>query len=349
MTQTNTVAPQTPRRPDVEPPRGGTSSILGGLRRVVLTVPVLPLTIIVFIVLTVVAPGFGTWPNMQNLLSSMSVLAIAAIGATLVFLVGGIDLSVGSVVALSSVVGAIVSKDSGSVGLGLLAALGVGLVVGLVNGICIGYLGLQPFVLTLGILLSARAVAYMAAAAAAGGGGTAASVGQLPPSAFAFGQSTLAAVPVVFWIALVLVVVFSIWLAKTLRGRRFFLVGSNERAATFNGMSVAATKCLAYSVAGTLAGLGGWVLMTRLGSGNATAGDALLLQVIAATVIGGTSMQGGFGGVWRTLVGVLLISGLTIALGLLGLASWTQNIILGCVVVFGSGAAAYLNRLGGRR
>jgi ribose transport system permease protein len=313
-------------------------------KRLVLTVPVLPITVAVYVLLAMTTPGFGSWPNIQNLLGSMAVLAIAAIGATLVFLVAGIDLSVGSTIALSSVVGAIVTRDTGSMALGLVTAVAVGLGIGLINGVCIGFLGLQPFVLTLGVLLAARAVAYIAAAAAAGGGGTAASVGRLPREVLQFGRTTVIGIPTVFLIAVVLVAVFALILSRTATGRSLYLLGSNERAARFNGMSSGMIKCLAYSVAGMLGGFAGFILMTRLGSGNATAGDSLLLQVIAATVIGGTSLFGGLGGVWRTLVGVFLIVGLTNALGLIGMPSWNQGIIIGAVVIFGSGLAVYLNR-----
>jgi ribose/xylose/arabinose/galactoside ABC-type transport system permease subunit len=328
------------------PPRGGLTRTLKDL---VLTVPVLPITILVYLVLGITTPGFATFGNLQNLLGSMAVLAIAAIGATIVFLVAGIDLSVGSTIALSSVVGAIVTRDTGSMVAGLAAAVGVGFLVGIINGFSIGTFGLPPFVFTLGVLLAARAIAYMAAAAAAGGGGTAASVGQLPPQVLAFGQSTFAAIPSAFWIAFVLVAVFSVLLSATAFGRRFYFAGSNELAARFNGLHVAATKIFAYTIAGTLGGVAGFVLLTRLGSGNATVGDVLLLQVIAATVIGGTSLFGGQGGVWRTLVGVFLISGLTNALGLLGMPSWYQEIIVGIVVIFGSGLAVFLSRFHGRR
>lgn len=328
------------------PPHGGA---MHTAKRLVLTVPVLPITIAVYAVLALTIPGFGSWPNIQNLLGSMAVLAIAAIGATLVFLVAGIDLSVGSTIALSSVTGAIVTRDTGSIGLGLITAVAVGLVVGLINGIGVGFLGLQPFVLTLGVLLAARAVAYMAAAAAAGGGGTAASVGQLPDEVLQFGRTTIAGIPTVWWIAVFLFALFALLLSRTATGRSLYLLGSSERAARFNGMSGGMIKCLAYSVAGMLGGFAGFILMTRLGSGNATAGDTLLLQVIAATVIGGTSLFGGLGGVWRTLVGVFLIVGLTNALGLIGMQSWTQGIIIGAVVIFGSGLAVYLNRFSRNR
>jgi ribose/xylose/arabinose/galactoside ABC-type transport system permease subunit len=345
MNNSTTLAPPSASPDSGKPDRSALAgSWWHNVKNVVLTVPVLPITIIVYLVLGITTPGFATFVNLQNLLGSMAVLAIAAIGATIVLLVAGIDLSVGSTIALASVMGAIATRDTGSMAIGLGVALAVGVLIGVINGFCIGMFGLPPFVLTLGVLLAARAIAYITAAAAAGGGGTAASVGQLPPQVLAFGQSTLAAIPSAFWIALALVAGFSIFLSGTATGRNFYFVGSNERASRFNGLTVPLVKFLAYTIAGALGGVAGFVLMTRLGSGNATAGDALLLQVIAATVIGGTSLFGGQGGVWRTLVGVFLISGLTNALGLLGMASWHQEIIIGAVVIFGSGLAVFLSK-----
>jgi ribose/xylose/arabinose/galactoside ABC-type transport system permease subunit len=337
------------RTTDKKPGMPSTGTLLNAVKGVVLTTPVLPITILVYVLLAITTRGFLSLANIQNLLASMAVLAIAAIGTTIVFLVAGIDLSVGSTVALSSVVGAIVIRDTGSMLLGLVVAIVVGLAIGAFNGGCIGYAGLPPFVLTLGVLLTARAVAYMAAAAAAGGGGTAASVGQLPPEVLAFGQSTFLAVPAVFWLALLLVAAFALILSRTVTGRSFYLVGANQLAAGFNGIDTKRIKFLAYLIGGGLAGFAGFILTSRLGSGNATAGDALLLEIIAATVIGGTSLFGGLGGVWRTLIGAFLITGLTNALGLQGIAYWYQQIIVGLVVVFGSALAIYLQRFRGRR
>jgi ribose transport system permease protein len=344
---TDEARPQPANNKDSRTPSTGTW--VDAVKRIVLTTPVLPITILVYVLLAISTRGFLSLANIQNLLASMAVLAIAAIGTTLVFLVAGIDLSVGSTVALSSVVGAVVIRDTGSMLIGLIAAIVVGLAIGAFNGGCIGYAGLPPFVLTLGVLLTARAVAYMAAAAAAGGGGTAASVGQLPPQVLQFGQSTFAAVPVVFWLAFLLVAVFALILSRTVTGRNFYLTGANDRAAGFNGINTKRVKFLAYLVAGGLAGFAGFILTCRLGSGNATAGDTLLLEVIAAAVIGGTSLFGGLGGVWRTLIGAFLITGLTNALGLQGMPYWYQQIIIGLVVVFGSALAMYLQRFRGRR
>lgn len=319
--------------------------------RQALSVPIMPITVLIYAALAFTTPGFLAWANVQNLLLSMSVLAVAAIGTTVVFLVAGIDLSVGSAIALASVMGAVVTRDTGTMAAGFVVAVLVGAAIGAFNGLCVGFLGLSPFVLTLGVLLAARAVGYMVASAAAGGGATgAASVGPLPPSVLQFGQSKFAGVPTLWWIALIFVAGFALFLSRTSTGRNWYLLGSNERAARFNGLHTRWLKCLAYAVAGTLAGMAGFILMVSLGAGDATAGDTLLLQVIAATVVGGTSLFGGIGGTWRTFGGVFLIVGLTNALSFHGLASWYQQIAVGIVIILGTALAVYVQskQSGGR-
>ncbi|WP_159014737.1 ABC transporter permease [Acidisoma sp. S159] len=311
--------------------------------RQIVSVPILPITILIYGILALTTPGFLSWTNVENLLVSMSVLAIAAIGTTVVFLIAGIDLSVGSTIALASIMGAVVTRDTGMIFLGLATAVLTGAAIGLFNGICVGILQLSPFVLTLGALLVARAVGYMVASAAAGGGATgAASVGPLPPSVLNFGRSTIAGIPTLWWIALIFVAGSALVLSRTDTGRGWYLLGSSARAALFSGLRTRWLKCLAYLVAGTLAGLAGFILMVTLGSGDATAGDNLLLQVIAATVVGGTSLFGGLGGAWRTFGGVFLIVGLTNALNFHGLASWYQEIVVGAVIVLGTALAVFV-------
>lgn len=311
--------------------------------RHVLSVPILPITVLIYALLALTTPGFLGWANVQNLLLSMSVLAIAAIGATVVFLIAGIDLSVGSTIALASVLAAVVTRDTGTMVAGLVVAVFVGVAIGTFNGLCVGFLELSPFVLTLGVLLAARAIGYMVASAAAGGGATgAASVGPLPPSVLRFGRSLFAGIPTLWWIALILVAGFALFLSRTATGRGWYLVGSNERAARFNGLHTRRLKCLAYLVAGALAGVAGFVLMASLGAGDATAGETLLLQVIAATVVGGTSLFGGLGGTWRTFGGTFLIVGLADALSFHGLASWYQEIVVGAVIVLGTALGIYV-------
>lgn len=303
--------------------------------RTLAAAPMLPVLVIVVVVFSIVTPGYLSLLNFQNLLRDASVLIIAAMGATLVFLVSGLDLSVGSTVAASSVTAAIVAMQSGSLALGLVAGVVVGLAVGLLNGILIGPLGLNPFVITLASLLVVRALAYVSAAVNSGGGGTAGAV-PMPDGVASFGRGMTFGVPNVFLVALVVVVLSVLLLERTTFGRRVRLVGQNDIAASFTGISVPRVRLLVYTIAGLLAGLAGIILALRLGSGSPAAGDDILLQVITAVIIGGTAVSGGSGGMVRTVWGALTIVAIERGMSALGLKFYDNLIALGVVILLGT-------------
>jgi ribose/xylose/arabinose/galactoside ABC-type transport system permease subunit len=256
-------------------------------------------------------------------------------GATLVFLIAGLDLSVGSTVAASAVAAAIVMQNTSSILIGLLGGLSAGLLVGVINGALIGYAGLVPFVLTLGTLLVVRAVAYLAAAAQVGQGGTAGAV-PLPPEVTAFGRGLTFGLPNLFYVALLTAAAVAILLGATRFGRQIRLIGQNAKAAAFNGVDVPRVTFTVYALAGLLSGLAGCMLALRLGAASPAAGDALLLQVITAVIIGGTSLVGGHGGAIRTVFGAFVIVAIDRGLTLLGFQFWDQLIVLGVVILFGT-------------
>lgn len=296
--------------------------------------PILPVLLVAFAALAIVAPGFATGTNLETMARVLAPLLIAAVGGTFIMLAGGIDLSVGAVMSLASVVGALAMRESGSVVLGVLAGTGVGLAVGAVNGIAIARWRLTPFVHTLAVLLVARAVAFLVSRGA--------SIGQLPREATAFGRSHLLGVPSLLLIAAAIFALGLLVAHRTVFGRAVTLIGSNERAATFNAVPVARVKLLLYTLGGTLAGLAGMIAVLRLGSGSPVLGDNLLLQAIAAIVVGGTSVFGGEGGLMRTLTGVALIVILDKGLDLLGLAFYDQAIVIGIVILAGSALGTWL-------
>ncbi|TPW72945.1 ABC transporter permease [Schumannella sp. 10F1B-5-1] len=300
------------------------------------TAPMVPVLVIAVIAFALLADGFTSPTNLYNILRDSSVLMVAATGTTLVFLIGGLDLSVGSVVAGSAVGAAIAMSTTRSVLFGVVVGVVIGIVIGVLNGLLIGYAKLVPFVLTLGMLLVVRAVAYLAAAVAAGAGGTAAAVGDLPESATLFGRGFIAAVPNLFVLAIVVVAVTAVLLAKTRYGRYVRLVGQNETAARFNGVNVPFIKLVTYTIAGLLSGIAGVMLSMRLGSGNPASGDDLLLRAITAAIIGGTALAGGHGGVVRTVFGALVIIALSSGLSLMGFQFWDQSIVLGIVILLGT-------------
>lgn len=304
--------------------------------RLVAALPLLPIVLVVAATMWVLVPGFATMINLENMARVLAPLLVAAIGATFVMLTGGIDLSVGATFGLASVVGATVMRDTGSVGLGLVAGIAVGATVGAANGFAVARLRLSPFVYTLAILLTVRAMAFLLSRGY--------SVGRLPREATAFGRSQIFAVPSLLWIALGILAIGLVALHKTPFGRSVYLVGSNERAATFNAINVRRTKWLVYFIGGTLAGIASMLAVLRLGSGAPVLGDAILLQIIAAVVVGGTSVFGGEGGLWRTFTGVVLVVMLEKGLDLMGVAFYDQAIVIGAVILFGSAFGVYLRR-----
>lgn len=314
---------------------GGLSArrLAAGLLRLV-ELPMLPVVVVLFLWFMATVPGFGTTANLDTMARVAAPLLIASIGATLIILTGGIDLSVGAVMSLASVVGAMVMRDTGSVPLGLGAGMAMGLAIGILNGLAVAWLRLSPFVHTLAMLLTARAIAFLISRGY--------SIGRLPPEATAFGRSGVLGVPTLLVVALALTGLFLVLLNRTSFGRSVFLIGSNERAAVFNGIGVPRIKFLLYLIGSVLGAVAGMVAVLRLGSGAPVLGDSLLLQVIAAVVVGGTSVFGGEGGLLRTLTGVVLITILDKGLDLMGLPFFDQAIVIGLVILVGSSFGTWL-------
>jgi ribose/xylose/arabinose/galactoside ABC-type transport system permease subunit len=261
--------------------------------------------------------------------------AILAVGQTFVIITAGIDLSVGSVVELSGVVLALIANGTPFNGPALiLATLGVALVlggiVGFVNALPVVRLGLPPFITTLAMMLIARGLAYkishgrpIALDDHAAGAFTSLGTG------FVFGKVPV----VVLWMA-VIVIVFGIILTRTRFGRYIFALGGNEEAARLAGIDTARIKTAAYVISGSCAAIAGMLLMARFSSGSPQTGVGFELQSIAAVVVGGTSLMGGRGSIWGTFVGALLIGVLNNVMNLLDIESYTQEIVLGAVILF---------------
>jgi ribose/xylose/arabinose/galactoside ABC-type transport system permease subunit len=297
-------------------------------------VPVVPILLVAFIIFAATTDGFFSAVGVQSILRDSAVLMIAATGATLVFLIGGIDLTVGSTIACAGVASAAAMHATQSIAAGVVVGLGVGVVIGLVNGWFIGYWGLSPFIFTLAMLLVVRAAGYLFAAAF--GGSTASSIGGLPSAVFRLGRGVTLGLPNVFYVALAVMAVAVVVLRSTMFGRRVYLMGDSEISARFNGVDVRRVKFAVYFTAAVISSLAGVILTIRVGSGSPAAGDALLLSVIAATVIGGTSLLGGSGGVVRSVFGAVLIAMVTIGLDLAGYEFWDQAVVLGLIILVGA-------------
>jgi ribose/xylose/arabinose/galactoside ABC-type transport system permease subunit len=278
------------------------------------------------VVFAAIAPQFFSVPNLINVALSIAITGILAVGMTAVILTGGIDLSVGSVAALAGVTAAMIASRGGSaVALGGLVALLIGLAVGLFNGVMIARFRVPPFVTTLAMLTICRGLAFIVT------GGR--SIGNLPSSFLFIGRERLFGVPVP--VVLMLVVFAAGWfvLRHMTFGRYIYAVGGNREAAYLAGVDTKGVTLLVYVLNGLLVGLAGLVLASRLGAGVPNAGLQYELDVIAAVVVGGTSLNGGRGSVIGTLWGAVFIGILNNGLNLAGIDPYMQKIALGVVIL----------------
>ncbi|TFE23395.1 ABC transporter permease [Cohnella luojiensis] len=281
--------------------------------------------ILIVFVLSVSAENFLTVDNLFNVLRQVSINALIAFGMTFVILTGGIDLSVGSILALSSAFTAGLMAGGTdtwlAVGVGLLA----GIVMGAVNGLLVAYGRLAPFIVTLATLTVFR-------------GFTLVYTDGKPVTGlnkdFAFmGKGYFLQIPMpIIWMIIAFAVLYII-LRHTTFGRRVYAVGSNEEATWLSGISVSKVKVLVYSISGLLAAVSGLILTSRLNSAQPTAGVTYELDAIAAVVLGGTSLSGGKGRIVGTLIGAVIIGVLSNGLNLLNVSSFYQQVVKGAVIL----------------
>jgi ribose transport system permease protein len=314
----------------------GANAFRGLASRAFRKLPMLPVIILAGVVLSATVDGYASLTNVQNIMRQLSVILIAATGQTLVLLIGGIDLSVGAAIALAAVCGALAMHATASALLGLLTCLAVGAGIGAINGFGVSRVRIQPFIMTFGMLLTARALAFLLT------GGMA--IGMLPKSVLRLGRLDIAGVPVVFLMGVAVAAVVSIVLSRTVFGQRIYLTGSNMRAAVFSGVNVKRLEFQVYLISGLLAGVSAFVFMIRLGDAPPTAGDPLLLQIIGAVVLGGTSLTGGEGGVLRSASGALLVAMIVKSFEIIGAQFWDQMIVTGVLVALGSALGNWLTR-----
>jgi len=282
--------------------------------------------VVIWVALGIARPGALRLENLHNILRQVSPDYLLAIGATLVIIAGGIDLSPGMVLGLAGMAAALVMPRLG-LAAGLAVGLGTGVVCGVVSGGLIAWAGLWPFVATLGMFSVAKGLTLVLS------GGKAAS--DLPEAFKVLGRGD---VPIL--VALSLGLVMHLVLAKSSVGRRVYALGGNEQAAFLSGISVRRMKVAVYAAAGLCTGVGALVYTSRLQSAQTDAGTGAELRAIAAAVIGGTSLTGGEGTVTGTLAGALIIVTIQNALNQLEVGPFWQNTVVGAVII----AAALLDR-----
>ncbi|MBI3695363.1 MAG: ABC transporter permease [Acidobacteria bacterium] len=278
-------------------------------------------------VLSVVSPYFLTWDNILNIFRQSAVNGLLALGQLLVILTAGIDLSVGSILGLSTVVFAMTVKSGWPTGVAFAAALSCGLALGLINGFLLTGLKLpHPFVSTLGMMNVARGGAMLLS------GGF--PIPDLPPSARYPGAGSVAGIPAPVVVMLATCGVFAFLLRQTVFGRDVYAIGGNPEASRLAGIPVAARLNAVYGLSGLLAGLAALLLAGRMNAGFPLAGAGAELDSIAAVIIGGASFFGGVGTVFGTLIGALIIAVLRNGLNLLNVSSHWQMIVIGTVIIW---------------
>ncbi|MCP5520483.1 MAG: ABC transporter permease [Verrucomicrobiales bacterium] len=278
-------------------------------------------------------PNFLKADNLLNIANQIAVIAIVAIGMTLVIITAGIDLSVGSLIALSAVVctlfirnlaGAEHAAAAGMVWCSL-AAVGVCGVVGLFSGAMVTLFAIPPFITTLAMMLVASGLAFIVAQGQ--------SIYQVPDSFIWLGRGSSLGLPNAVLLMLVLYAAAHFVMTRTVLGRYLYAVGGNAEAARLSGVPVKKVLLFAYTASGALAGLGGIVMASQLKSGSPTYGQMYELYVIAAVVVGGASLSGGEGKVLGTLIGAFIIAVIQNGMNLTGVESYTQKVVLGLVIL----------------
>lgn len=281
--------------------------------------------VLLMVVLTFLSDSFLTVSNLLNIARQVSINAVIAAGMTFVILTGGIDLSVGSVLAFSGAIIAGLLSSGQPLLIGIGGGLLLGGLLGLVNGLVITRGGVQPFIATLGMLTIARGgtLVYTEGRPVTG----------LPDTFVWLGAGEVARIPVpVIIMALVFGGAYVI-LTQTVLGRYIYAIGGNEEAARLSGVNITLYKTLAYVISGALSALSGVILTARLNSAQPTAGLGFELDAIAAVVLGGTTLAGGEGSIGGTLLGAFIIGVLNNGLNLLNVSSFYQQVVKGAVIL----------------
>ncbi|MPQ42605.1 ribose ABC transporter permease [Clostridium tarantellae] len=281
--------------------------------------------ILLCVIITFVTPSFLTLANVTNVFTQVSVNAIIAVGMTFVILTGGIDLSVGSTLAISGALAASIIKSTNSITLAIIVAAITGIVVGLINGLLISRGKLQAFIATLATMTIFRGVTLVFT------NGT--PISRLPEAFMKIGNGKLGFIPVPVIITIVIFAIAAYVLSQTRLGRYVYALGGNEDSARLSGINTDKIKTLVYVISGFASAIAGVIITSRIGSASPNAGVGFELDAIAAVVIGGTSLAGGEGRISGTLIGALIIGVLNNGLNLMNVSPFYQSIVKGLVIL----------------
>lgn len=278
-----------------------------------------------FAALSIASPYFLTGNNLASVVRQTAVFNTMALGMTIVIISGGIDLSVGSILGLSGLVGTMAMERGYPIAVGVAIGLAVGTLCGFLNGLLVTRLRIPPFVVTLGTLGIFRGLALIFS--------NGLPVHRIPPGFSFLGEGNLLGIPFVLWVLVICAVAVHILLEHTRLGRYAFAIGSNRIASVYAGIPVAFHVTSVYAIGGALTGLAGMIEASRLMTGQPTAGLGYELQAIAAVVIGGGSLNGGEGSVVGTLIGAFIMGLLSNGADLLNISNYWQQVIIGSVII----------------
>jgi ribose transport system permease protein len=281
--------------------------------------------LLICIIISVISPRFLTVSNVLNVLTQVSVNAILAIGMTFVILTGGIDLSVGSVLAITGAVVANFAKSGGNILPGIIVSIIIGAAIGLFNGLIVSKGKIQAFIVTLATMTIFRGVTYVFT--------NGDPISGLGNNISFIGNNSLLGIPIPIF--LILIVLFIAWYAlnQTRFGRYVYALGGNEDSARLSGINTNKIKTLVYVISGVTAAIGGIIVTSRIGSASPNAGTGFELDAIAAVVLGGTSLAGGEGSVTGTIIGALIIGVLNNGLNIMNVSPFYQSIVKGAVIL----------------
>lgn len=280
---------------------------------------------ILVIVLTFLKPSFIQPSNLVNILKQASINGILAFGMMFVIIAGGFDMSVGSTVAFTGILAAMLGQGQYPLVVPLLIAMFAGLIVGIVNGIGVSVGDLPPFIMTLGTMTAVRGLALLVSKGKP--------VTGISPEYKAIAAGSLLGVPMLAVILVAVVAICSFVLAKTVYGRRVYACGGNLQAARVSGIDTTKIRISTFAIAGLLAGLCGFLMTSRVTIGQPTAAESYEMDAITACVVGGVSMSGGVGKPWGVVVGCLLITVIANGLDIMGVSSHWQKIVKGAIIV----------------
>lgn len=284
--------------------------------------------IILMAVITIINSNFLTANNLLNLLLQVTSNALIAFGMTFVILTGGIDLSVGSILSLSSALTAGLLGSGMPVTLAILISLILGCILGMMNGLLISYGKLAPFIVTLATMTIFRGATLVYT------NGNPITKGLSDTFLFQFlGQGYIVGIPFPVIIMFIVFIVLYVLLHKTAFGKSVYAIGGNEKAAYISGVKLNKVKIIIYSISGMMASISGLIITSRLSSAQPTAGASYEMDAIAAVVLGGTSLSGGKGRILGTLIGALIIGVLNNGLNIIGVSAFWQQVVKGVVIL----------------